>query len=178
MRPQRLNIGLELVAKPSLLMLDEPTSGLDAAVSYDVVHALKLMAEVRIPLPLTRSFPPCARPNAGCVLNTSCWHDHAGPQSAPAPYVACCLQAGMNVMVVIHQPRYSIFEMFDSVLLLGVGGRTVFLGPVSLARKYFFFLGFRPPPGENRAGEREDAQPLCGRVRARAARCNTRCPCL
>lgn len=43
---QRLNIGLELVAKPSLLMLDEPTSGLDAAVSYDVVHALKLMAEV------------------------------------------------------------------------------------------------------------------------------------
>ena len=104
--PQRLNIGLELVAKPSLLMLDEPTSGLDAAVSHDVVLALKHMAE-----------------------------------------------AGMNVMVVIHQPRYSIFEMFDSVLLLGVGGRTVFLGPVNLAEAYFNFLGFRPPPNENRAGE-------------------------
>ncbi|KAG2453490.1 hypothetical protein HYH02_001711 [Chlamydomonas schloesseri] len=101
---KRLNIGLELVAKPSLLMLDEPTSGLDAAVSHDVVLALKHMAE-----------------------------------------------AGMNVMVVIHQPRYSIFEMFDSVLLLGVGGRTVFLGPVNLAEAYFNFLGFRPPPNENRA---------------------------
>lgn len=80
------------------------------------------------------------------------------------------LQAGMNVMVVIHQPRYSIFEMFDSVLLLGVGGRTVFLGPVSLARKYFFFLGFRPPPGENRAGEVQDLQPFECLVRLK---CNT-----
>lgn len=43
---KRLNIGMELVAMPSLLMLDEPTSGLDAAVSQDVVEALKKMAQV------------------------------------------------------------------------------------------------------------------------------------
>ena len=31
-------------------------------------------------------------------------------------------------VMVLHQPRYSIFEMFDSVLLLGAGGKTVYLG--------------------------------------------------
>ncbi len=29
----------------------------------------------------------------------------------------------MCVAMVIHQPRFSIFEMFDTVLLLGTGGR-------------------------------------------------------
>lgn len=58
----------------------------------------------------------------------------------------------MNVMVVIHQPRYSIFTMFDTVLLLGVGGQTVYLGPVNKAEAYFNMMGFVPPPNENRAG--------------------------
>ena len=40
---------------------------------------------------------------------------------------------GMNMLMVIHQPRFSIFTMFDSVLLLGNGGRTVFLGPAQMA---------------------------------------------
>lgn len=42
---KRVAIGVELVAKPSLLWLDEPTSGLDAAVAYDVVEALKNSSE-------------------------------------------------------------------------------------------------------------------------------------
>jgi len=42
---KRVAIGMELVAKPSLLWLDEPTSGLDAAVAYDVVEALKSSSE-------------------------------------------------------------------------------------------------------------------------------------
>lgn len=58
----------------------------------------------------------------------------------------------MNVMVVIHQPRYSIFTMFDTVLLLGLGGQTVYLGPVDKAEAYFNMLGFVPPLNENRAG--------------------------
>ncbi|GAB4822174.1 hypothetical protein N2152v2_009220 [Parachlorella kessleri] len=31
-------------------------------------------------------------------------------------------QLGMNVVAVVHQPRYSIFTLFDTVLLLGTGG--------------------------------------------------------
>ena len=29
---------------------------------------------------------------------------------------------GMNVVMVIHQPRFEIYECFDSVLLLAAGG--------------------------------------------------------
>ncbi len=35
---KRVNIGLELVAVPSLLFLDEPTSGLDATAAYDILQ--------------------------------------------------------------------------------------------------------------------------------------------
>jgi ABC-type multidrug transport system ATPase subunit len=58
---------------------------------------------------------------------------------------------GMNVVCVIHQPRHSIFEMFDSVLLLGIGGQTVFLGPQGLVMPYLEFLGFKVPLGESTA---------------------------
>jgi hypothetical protein len=30
---------------------------------------------------------------------------------------------GMNIITVVHQPRYSIFTLFDTVMLLGKGGR-------------------------------------------------------
>ena len=33
---------------------------------------------------------------------------------------------GMNIVTVIHQPRYSVFSLFHEVLLLGKAGRTVF----------------------------------------------------
>ncbi|GAX85508.1 hypothetical protein CEUSTIGMA_g12924.t1 [Chlamydomonas eustigma] len=101
---KRVNIGCELVARPSILFLDEPTSGLDAAVSQDIISTLKTITK-----------------------------------------------SGMTCVMVIHQPRYSIFEMYDSVLLLGAGGKTVYLGPGHYAMNYFQVLGFTPPPNENPA---------------------------
>jgi ABC-type multidrug transport system ATPase subunit len=70
---------------------------------------------------------------------------------------------GLTVVTVIHQPRYSIFSQFDQVLLLGVGGRTVFSGPAANALPYFTSLGFRIDLTDNPAdyfmdvisGERE-----------------------
>ena len=40
----------------------------------------------------------------------------------------------LTIAAVIHQPRYEIFSLFDDVLLLGKGGKTV--------KKNFFFLFF------------------------------------
>ncbi|KAL7544721.1 hypothetical protein ACHAWF_008084 [Thalassiosira exigua] len=58
---------------------------------------------------------------------------------------------GMTVASVIHQPRTDIYDMFDSLFLLGVGGRTVFSGPATEAKSYFENLGFQMRPGESQA---------------------------
>jgi ABC-type multidrug transport system ATPase subunit len=95
---KRVNIGMELVAQPSLLLLDEPTSGLDASTSIDVVRALKSVAE-----------------------------------------------SGVNVVVALHQPRVETLRLFDDLLLLAPGGRTVYAGPTQNAVAYFTGLGYALP---------------------------------
>jgi ABC-type multidrug transport system ATPase subunit len=101
---KRVNIGLELVADPTLLFLDEPTSGLDSTSSFEVLNALKQLS-----------------------------------------------RKGITVITVIHQPRFSIYSMFDSVLLLGVGGKTVYLGPTEYSLAHFERIGFKLPQNENPA---------------------------
>jgi len=101
---KRVNIGLEMVMKPSLLCLDEPTSGLDSTTSLSVLKALKDMA------------------------NT-----------------------GVNVVAVLHQPKYEIFKLFDDLLLLGKGGMTVYQGPAKDMATYFGERGFPLPELENPA---------------------------
>jgi ABC-type multidrug transport system ATPase subunit/Ca2+-binding EF-hand superfamily protein len=101
---KRVNIGLELVADPSILFLDEPTSGLDSTSAKIVMSALKDLANL-----------------------------------------------GMTVISVIHQPRYSIFALFDQLLLLGKGGMTVFCGPTHFVQAYFEGIGFHCPQAENLA---------------------------
>ena len=39
--------------------------------------------------------------------------------------------------VVLHQPSWQLFQLFDDVLLLGKGGSTVYLGPSGSAGQYF-----------------------------------------
>jgi ABC-type Mn2+/Zn2+ transport system ATPase subunit len=43
---KRVNIGLELVGNPTVLLLDEPTSGLDSTSSKEVCGALRLMVSM------------------------------------------------------------------------------------------------------------------------------------
>eukprot|EP00128_Syssomonas_multiformis_P010869 Colp12_sorted_trinity150504_noHs@28162 len=55
------------------------------------------------------------------------------------------------VVAVIHQPRYDLFMLFDDLLLLGVGGVTVYNGPTKDVEPYFQSLGFVVPPKANPA---------------------------
>ena len=52
---------------------------------------------------------------------------------------------GVNVIAVLHQPSYQLYAMFDRVLLLGNGGRTVFLGNSKDALGYFQGISFELP---------------------------------
>ncbi|BBN06086.1 protein MpABCG24 [Marchantia polymorpha subsp. ruderalis] len=95
---KRVNVAMELVIEPSLLILDEPTSGLDSTSSRLVLQALRREALL-----------------------------------------------GVNVCVVLHQPSYGLFRMFDDVMLLAKGGFTVYLGPVDEIEEYFQSLNFEVP---------------------------------
>lgn len=44
---------------------------------------------------------------------------------------------GVTILSVIHQPRKAIFDSFDSLILLGVGGNMVYHGPTNEAESYF-----------------------------------------
>jgi ABC-type multidrug transport system ATPase subunit len=54
------------------------------------------------------------------------------------------LQHGRIVVAVIHQPRSSIFALFDRLLLLSEG-HVIFFGPMTAALDYFKYLGYECP---------------------------------
>ncbi|ODV94809.1 hypothetical protein PACTADRAFT_50669 [Pachysolen tannophilus NRRL Y-2460] len=81
---KKLSIGVELVAKPSLLLfLDEPTSGLDSQSAWSIVQFLRALAD-----------------------------------------------SGQAILCTIHQPSATLFEVFDRLLLLKKGGKTVYFGDI------------------------------------------------
>ncbi|OAY84882.1 putative white-brown complex [Ananas comosus] len=99
---KRVNVGLEMVMEPSLLILDEPTSGLDSASSQLLLRALRREA-----------------------------------------------LEGVNICMVVHQPSYTLFKMFDDLILLAKGGLTVYHGPVDKVEDYFAGLGINVPERVN-----------------------------
>jgi ABC-type multidrug transport system ATPase subunit len=60
---------------------------------------------------------------------------------------------GSNVIAVLHQPSYQIFEMFDDVIFLARGGFSVYVGPANEALGFFTKSGFACPPLVNPAGK-------------------------
>ena len=50
---KRVSVGVELLAKPSILFLDEPTSGLDPATEFQLMELLRDLAA-----PAARLFAP------------------------------------------------------------------------------------------------------------------------
>uniref|UniRef100_A0A8C1XMN8 ATP-binding cassette, sub-family G (WHITE), member 2a n=1 Tax=Cyprinus carpio TaxID=7962 RepID=A0A8C1XMN8_CYPCA len=58
--------------------------------------------------------------------------------------------SGRTIILSIHQPRYSIYQQFDSLTLL-VGGRLVYHGPAQGTLDYFSQLGYTCQPHNNPA---------------------------
>ncbi|KAG0474724.1 hypothetical protein HPP92_014410 [Vanilla planifolia] len=99
---KRVNVGIEMVMEPSLLILDEPTSGLDSASSLLLLKALRREA-----------------------------------------------LEGVNICMVVHQPSYTLYKMFDDLILLAKGGLTVYHGSVKKVEEYFSGLGINVPDRVN-----------------------------
>ncbi|XP_073056036.1 ABC transporter G family member 28-like [Primulina eburnea] len=95
---KRVNVGLEMVMEPSLLILDEPTSGLDSSSSQLLLRALRREA-----------------------------------------------LEGVNICMVVHQPSYTLFKMFDDLILLAKGGLTVYHGSAKKVVEYFAGIGINVP---------------------------------
>lgn len=56
----------------------------------------------------------------------------------------------MTICCAIHQPRHSVFDLFDNVLLLAKRGKLIYNGPVNDVVTYFNSIGFKSPlEGEN-----------------------------
>uniref|UniRef100_A0A8C1NKY7 ATP-binding cassette, sub-family G (WHITE), member 2a n=1 Tax=Cyprinus carpio TaxID=7962 RepID=A0A8C1NKY7_CYPCA len=58
--------------------------------------------------------------------------------------------SGRTIILSIHQPRYSIYRLFDSLTLL-LGGRLVYHGPAQDALDYFSEIGYICEPHNNPA---------------------------
>ncbi|XP_014929119.1 broad substrate specificity ATP-binding cassette transporter ABCG2 isoform X1 [Acinonyx jubatus] len=59
-------------------------------------------------------------------------------------------EQGRTIIFSIHQPRYSIFKLFDSLTLLA-SGRLMFHGPAQEALGYFALMGYQCEPYNNPA---------------------------
>ncbi|XVE96638.1 hypothetical protein REPUB_Repub02eG0239900 [Reevesia pubescens] len=95
---KRVNVGLEMVMEPSLLILDEPTTGLDSSSSQLLLRALRREA-----------------------------------------------LEGVNICMVLHQPSYTLFKMFDDLILLAKGGLIAYHGSVKKVEEYFAGIGIDIP---------------------------------
>eukprot|EP00929_Paragymnodinium_shiwhaense_P078958 TRINITY_DN4098_c0_g1_i1.p1 TRINITY_DN4098_c0_g1~~TRINITY_DN4098_c0_g1_i1.p1 ORF type:complete len:852 (-),score=160.01 TRINITY_DN4098_c0_g1_i1:615-3170(-) len=88
----------------------------------------------------------------------------SGLDGAATVQLAKCLSAlqksGLTIVCVIHQPRYSVFNKFSHLLLLGAGGGQVYCGETSGIEPYLTGLGFRQPAKENPADWMIDV--VCG----------------
>jgi ABC-type multidrug transport system ATPase subunit len=118
---KRLAVGCELPGNPRLLMADEPTSGLDAFQALQVMQLLHNLA---------------SKPS-----NTL---DDNNDNNVKRP-------SKLAVICTIHQPRSSIWELFDDILLLTPNGRAAYHGPRGNVLPYFKSLGFMCPEHTNPA---------------------------
>jgi hypothetical protein len=128
---KRVNVGLEMVMEPSVLILDEPTSGLDSASSLLLLRALRREALEGVNISMVVHQPRLVglqtRPTS---LNLDTYVRILNYSSL------CCFS-------------YTLYRMFDDLILLAKGGMTVYHGPVKRVEEYFAGLGIVVPERVN-----------------------------
>uniref|UniRef100_A0A8C9UJ66 ABC transporter domain-containing protein n=1 Tax=Spermophilus dauricus TaxID=99837 RepID=A0A8C9UJ66_SPEDA len=80
-------------------------------------------------------------PTAGLDLSTA---------SAVLLLLKSISEQGRTIIFTIHQPRYSIFKLFDSLTLLA-SGKLMYHGPAQKALEYFQSAGYQCEPYSNPA---------------------------
>ncbi|KAG5051992.1 hypothetical protein JHK87_004190 [Glycine soja] len=118
---KRVNVGLEMVMEPSLMILDEPTSGLDSASSQLLLRALRREALEGVNICMVVHQPRKFRARVA--------------QKIKAIFQGCIIQV----------LGYALVQMFDDLILLAKGGLTVYHGSVKKVEKYFADLGINIP---------------------------------
>lgn len=101
---KRVNIGMEIVHMPSLLIMDEPTSGLDANGTQQLTEYMKKLT-----------------------------------------------LANITIVAVVHQPRYTSFELFDHIMLLSKNGCVYQGSPLTSLIYFSHGLGYPIDKNENPA---------------------------
>lgn len=157
---RRLNIAIELVARPTILILDEPTSGLDSASAYHVMKNLQdLSRHGRTVICTLRQ--PSARVyelldnvtfmNKGEVvysgpasqaLDHFQEHGHACPQfSSPADYILDLIAADANPLVEKYASSPHILSIKQDIeadeVLGGVNMEKMDIHTPSMLRQFF-----------------------------------------
>lgn len=119
---------MELIIDPSVLFLDEPTTGLDASTANSVLALLKRYTHAH-------TFTQ-ARYH---ICSTAYYYnDEQDPPTVL--FFGRMSNHGRTIILSIHQPRYSIYRLFDTLTLL-VAGRQVYHGPAQSALDYFSDIG-------------------------------------
>ena len=109
---KRTSIGMELIIEPQVLFLDEPTTGLDASTAISVVQLLKQWASSMSDF---------------IILYIN--------------FVSSLSIKGNHIVIMsIHQPRFSIFKLLDTLTLLSIG-KVVYHGQANNALEYFSTAG-------------------------------------
>lgn len=90
-------------------------------------------------------------------LCSCCTEPTSGLSSTDSVTVVNCLRnfadrSNTLVVCVIHQPRNSVFQLFDNLLLLSSEGQCVYQGEVDSVLDYFEKMGTPIPPFENPPG--------------------------